>query len=255
MENPQNHNNLRSSAFITDISAIHTGCNLSDHSPLYFLHIECQSLPRVNSSAYSPSPSRTHARICWSKTTPKDVENYCAWLSQHLNAQTLTVRVRRLRRRKVTLLSVINLHAPFAPGKGSQFWRTVKQFNRVNRSSSLVIDGVSENSSICNSSSHFCLLSDRAVLPHLHSSTHIAPAISLPLPSPSQNNLSHTTPQPTLRNHCTLHTHTNYTTPERERGGGGGGGGGGRRDSITKQFVFPRDCSHTPPASPLSTQH
>ena len=73
------------STLVTDVSAIHSGCNLSDHSPLYFLlNIECQSLPRANSSAYSPSPSHTHARICWSKTTPTDVENYCALLSQHL---------------------------------------------------------------------------------------------------------------------------------------------------------------------------
>ena len=225
------------STLVIDVSAIHSGCNLSDHSPLYFLlNIECQSLPRANSSAYSPSPSHTHARICWSKTTPTDVENYCVLLSQHLptlptevtncsdpnclshlpvldayaeklvsaliscslqcfpcvssskakslpgwtggagflkrascfwhkvwveagcgvlsqikrNAKSrFKYAVRRLRRRKDHVIRDKFVHS-FAPGKGSQFWHTVKQFNRVNRSSSPVIDGVSENSFICN---------------------------------------------------------------------------------------------------------
>ena len=54
--------------------------------------------------------------------------------------------VRRLRRRKDNVIRD-KFARSFAPGKGSQFWRTVKQFNHVNRSSSPVIDGVSENSS------------------------------------------------------------------------------------------------------------
>ena len=57
--------------------------------------------------------------------------------------------VRRLRRRKDHVIRD-KFPRSFAQGKGSQFWRTVKQFNRVNCSSSPVIDGVSENSSICN---------------------------------------------------------------------------------------------------------
>ena len=66
-----------SSSIVSDVSANHSGANLSDHSPLFFLfHIICR--PSLS------SVSSTLPKINWSKVTSADVEIYCDMILQRL---------------------------------------------------------------------------------------------------------------------------------------------------------------------------
>ena len=70
------------SSLVSDISANHSGSNLSDHSPLLFvISATCEPYtPPCSPSCSSVSP----AKINWSKVTSADADRFCDMVSKHL---------------------------------------------------------------------------------------------------------------------------------------------------------------------------
>ena len=60
--------------------AIHSGCILSDHFPLFF-SIKADFTPVQNSQSLSPNPLR---RANWWRMTPSCIEKYCSIVSVHI---------------------------------------------------------------------------------------------------------------------------------------------------------------------------